>query len=345
MEDALESTIEWIRRNWKTGLGLAISGVSLYFALRNLHLADVWSAFRQAVYVWIVPAVALYLLALMARTARWQALLSAERHVPFLELLPTMAMGRGANNIYPFRTGELVRVFLLRRRNGVPASAGLASILVERVFDGLTMVLFLILAALIGGIPPYLRYIVWAALIVFGGALVGVYSVVLWPEPLLRIAEWFIDRVVPQRFRVQLRRVAEGFVYGFASIKSVLTLTRVLFFSLSVWTAETISYRLMMNCFGFNVTLHQLLLMSGAANLGTALPSGPGNVGTFDLPAIEVLSRVGILRATAASYQALLHAVLWSTETFYGLWFMWRAGLGKGELDRALAESASGAGE
>jgi hypothetical protein len=78
--------------------------------------------------------------------------------------------------------------------------------------------------------------------------------------------------------------------------------------------------------------------MSGAANLGTALPSGPGNVGTFDLPAILVLQLSSVSKNVAISYQTLLHAVLWCTETFAGLWFMWRSGLRKADLDRTLAE-------
>jgi hypothetical protein len=114
-------------------------------------------------------------------------------------------------------------------------------------------------------------------------------------------------------------------------------------FSILVWTAETVSYRLLMNSFGFSVSLHELLLMSGAANLGTALPSGPANIGTFDLPAIEVLVWSGVDRSVAASYQTLLHAVLWSTETLAGLWFMWRTGLGRADLRKPPAEANASA--
>jgi len=330
---------ERVRRvNWRVIAGLTVSGVFLYIAIQNLQPREVWLAFRQAQYFWIAPAVLLYLFALMTRTARWQVLLSSERRIPLRELLPTMAMGRAANNIYPLRTGEIARVVLLRQRNGVPVAAGLASILVERVFDGLTMILFLILAALIGGIPEYLRYVVWTALIVFGAALVLIYALVLWPVPVQRLAEWFIARLAPRRFQSRLRDIVERFICGFSSIRSALTLTLVLISSITVWTAETFSYRLLMNSFGFGVDLHQLLLMSGTANLGTALPSGPGNLGTFDAPSILVLTRVGIAENTAISYQALLHAVLWCTETLAGLWFMWRSGLGKADLNRTWAE-------
>ncbi len=342
----MRTRIGQVRRiNWRVVVGLIVSGVFLYIVIQNLQPVEVWRVFRQAHYLWIAPAVALYLFALVARTARWQALISSERRIPLRELLPTMAMGRGANNIYPFRTGEIVRVLLLRQRNGVSAAAGLASILVERVFDGLTMVLFLILAAIIGGLPEYLRYSVWAAVAVFGAALALVYAMVLWPAPVQRLAEWLIARLTPQRFRPRLRDVAGRFIHGFASIRSVLTLTLVLVFSIVVWTAETFSYRLLMNSFGFGVDLHHLLLMSGAANLATALPSGPGNLGTFDAPAILVLTRVGIAENTAISYQTLLHAVLWCTETFAGLGFMWRSGFRKTDLDRTLAEVRSSKSE
>lgn len=323
--------------NWRVILGLIVSGVSLYIAIQNLQPREVWLAFKQAHYLWIAPAVVLYLLALVARTVRWRILLSSERRIPLRELLPTMAMGRGANNIYPFRAGEIVRVLLLKQRNDISAAAGLASILVERIFDGLTMISFLILAGLIGGIPDYLRYLLWTAIGVFGAALGGIYAIVLWPEPIGRLAERLIVRFTPRRFHSRLLDIAERFIGGFASIRSVWTLTRVLIFSIAVWSAETFSYRLLMNSFGFSVDFHHLLLMSGAANLGTALPSGPGNVGTFDAPSILVLTRVGVLQDTAASYQLLLHAVLWCTETFAGLWFMWRSGLRKADLDRALA--------
>jgi uncharacterized protein (TIRG00374 family) len=332
--------IDWRKRS-SAIVGLIVSSVFLYVAVQDLQPGRVWIAFKQAHYLWIVPAVALYLFALVARTARWQALLSSERNVPMRELLPTMAMGRGANNIYPFRTGEIIRVLLLRQRNDVPAAAGLASILVERIFDGLTMILFLILAALIGGIPGYLRYVAWSAAAVFGAALALVYAMVVWPVPIQRLAEWFIAHLVPQRFRPRLRNISRRFINGFTSIKSTLTLTLVLFFSIAVWSAETFSYRLLMNSFGFDVDLHQLLLMSSVANLGTALPSGPGNVGTFDAPSILVLTRVGVARNTAISYQTLLHAVLWCTETLAGLWFMWRVGLKKADLDRTLAEQSN----
>jgi uncharacterized protein (TIRG00374 family) len=167
----------------------------------------------------------------------------------------------------------------------------------------------------------------------------GIYAIELWPQLLRKMAQWSIRHFTPHRFHRRLVDVVERFIGGFSSVRSVGTLTVVLLLSITIWTAETVSYRLLMNSFGFGVDLHNLLLMSGAANLGTALPSGPGNVGTFDAPSILVLTMVGVASNQAAGFQFLLHAVLWCTETFAGLWFMWRSGLRKADLDRSLDRS------
>ena len=126
----------------------------------------------------------------------------------------------------------------------------MASILVERVFDGLTMILFLLLAALIGGIPGAqsldlfgesvvvnVRYILWLAIAVFGVALGGIYAIELWPRPIHKVAEWLIVHLTPQRFHRQLMGIGERFIGSFSVVRSVGTLTLGLLFS-SSWSKQ-----------------------------------------------------------------------------------------------------------
>jgi uncharacterized protein (TIRG00374 family) len=156
--------MKWVKRNWKAILGVTVSILSLVISIRTLDLAEVWRALERAHYPWIIPAVLLYLGALGARTLRMTVLFRPERAVPFNQMLATMSMGRGANNIYPFRVGEIVRWALFNRLNGVSGSLALASILIERVFDGLTMLLFLVVVSLTGGIPAEWHRAAWGAL-------------------------------------------------------------------------------------------------------------------------------------------------------------------------------------
>ena len=253
---------KWIRQNWKVILGTVISVLSLAISIRTFDLGEIWRALQQAHYPWIVPAVLLYLGALAARTMRMKALFRPERTIPFNELLATMSMGRGANNIYPFRVGEIVRWALFNRLNTISGSLALASILIERVFDGLTMLLFLVVVIFTGGIPTEWQSVAWGALALFGIALGGIYALVLWPRPVQALTDWLIEHLVPAPFRERLQQISTRLILSFATIKSVTSLTWVLVFSITVWTFETAMYRTMMLAFGIDVTFHRLLLMS-----------------------------------------------------------------------------------
>lgn len=335
---------KWIRRNWKFILGTVISILSLVISIRTFDLGEIWRALQQAHYPWIVPAVFLYLGALAARTMRMKALFRPERTIPFNELLATMSMGRGANNIYPFRVGEIVRWALFNRLNTISGSLALASILVERVFDGLTMLLFLVVVIFTGGIPAEWQSVAWGALALFGIALGGIYALVLWPRPVQALIDWLIEHLVPAPFQERLQQISTRLILSFATIKSVTSLTWLLVFSITVWTFETAMYRTMMFAFGIDVTFHRLLLMSAAANLATSLPSAPGNIGTFDGAVILTLKPV-IGESLSIAYISLLHAALWSTETFAGLYYMWRTGTGRQELAQLATREHSSTSE
>ena len=321
----------WLRQNWKLVVGVLVSAISLIVSIRTFELSAIWQALRLAHYPWVIPAVALYLGALASRTWRMMVLFRPERRIPFSQLLPAMSMGRGANNIYPFRVGEIIRWALFNRLNRISGPLSLASILIERVFDGLTMLLFLVVVVFAGGIPNEWRDLAWGALALFGVALAGIYALVLWPRQFQSLTAWLIAHLIPSRFRTPVAGAATRLISSFATIKSARSLTLVLLSSITVWSFETLMYRTMMVAFGFEVGFHRLILMSAAANLATSLPSAPGNIGTFDGAVILALKPV-IGESLSIAYVSLLHAVLWSTETLAGIYFMWRTGLGRQEI-------------
>ncbi|MEN8097467.1 MAG: lysylphosphatidylglycerol synthase transmembrane domain-containing protein [Chloroflexota bacterium] len=326
-----------MRRNWKIILGVLVSVLSLIVSIRSFDLQQIADAVRMADFIWVIPAVLLYLGALGARTLRMMVLFLPEKRVPFIELLSSMAMGRGANNIYPFRVGEVVRWALFHRLNKVSGPMSFASIVIERVFDGITMLLFLVIVVFAGGLPPDMYEVAWAALALFGVALSLIYAQVLWPTKMKQLMRWFAHNLVPSQYQDRVENVLGEIIQSFATIGSVRSLTMVLLTSFLVWSFETAMYRVMMTAFGFGVSFHRLMLMAAVANLATSLPSAPGNIGTFDGAVILALrSVIGVNLSIA--YISLLHAVLWLTETLAGLFFMWRTGMNR----RQLADMVNG---
>jgi len=111
---------------------------------------------QTAHYAWIIPGVLVYGVAVWARTWRWHYLLRPLKPVPLTKLWPVVVIGYMGNNVYPFRAGEVIRAYVLKQKEGVSISASIATVLVERVFDGLVMLIFVFIGLpLVPGLPDF----------------------------------------------------------------------------------------------------------------------------------------------------------------------------------------------
>ncbi len=316
----------FLRKRWKLLAGIVISIFFLWISLRGLKLQDVWTYIRQANYWWIVPGVLVYFVAVWARTWRLHYLMRPIKAVPLPRLFPTVCIGYFGNNVYPARAGEVIRAVVLKRDEGVSVSASLAIVIVERVFDGLVMLLFVFFALPFVGaehIPPIYRTTVIVASVLFFAAL----AVFLWmafdPQRVLRIYSFFADRLVPVRVRKPLDGFIERFMGGLKFLRSGRDVLMVFCTSMLIWLLETVKYWFVTHAFRFAVSFIGLMLMNGVVNLTTTLPSAPGYVGTFEIGA-KVLAALGIDPQLALAYTVVLHAALWFPITVLGAFYMWR---------------------
>jgi uncharacterized protein (TIRG00374 family) len=324
-----------VLKRWQFWLGAGISALCLVYALRNQRLGDVWLVLRTARYGWIIPGVVVYFFGVWARTWRWDYLLRPMKRVPLRRLFPVVVIGYMGNNVYPARAGEVIRAYVLRQREGVSMGASLATVVVERVFDGLVMLIFVFIALPFTPMPAWLQWMVIAASILFFGALAVFMVLAIRVEWAEAAYGWAIDRVVPPRFRQPVRGFADRFMTGLHSLRSGRGVLMIFVTSIVIWLAETVKYWFVMHAFDFSVPFWVLMLMNGIVNLATTFPSAPGYVGTFDAPGIEILSIFGVERSLAASYTLVLHAALWLPITLLGFWYMGHESVTWGDFGRA----------
>jgi uncharacterized protein (TIRG00374 family) len=313
-----------VLKRWQFWLGAGISALFLVIALRNLHLGDVWGQIRTARYGWILPGVAVYFFGVWARTWRWDYLLRPLKRIPLRRLFPVVVIGYMGNNVYPARAGEVIRAYVLRQREGVSISASLATVVVERVFDGLVMLIFVFIGLPFTPMPGWLQGMVIAASLLFFGALALFMTAAIKFEWAEVAYGWIISRIVPARFRAPVRSFADRFMTGLHALRSGRGVLMIFVTSIVIWLAETVKYWFVMHAFNFSVPFWVLMLMNGIVNLATTIPSAPGYVGTFDAPGIKILSIFGVERNLAASYTLVLHAALWLPITLLGFWYMGR---------------------
>jgi glycosyltransferase 2 family protein len=325
-------------RSWKFWLGVVVSIIFLALALRRLDLEGFWTTVRQANYWWLIPGIAVYFGAVWARTWRWHYMLRHIRRIPLLRLFPVVVIGYMGNNVYPARAGELLRSYVLKRKEGVPVGVSLATVVLERLFDGLVMLLFVFVTLPFAPLPPAYTSLITVFSVVFMLALLLFLALAARPERMSRAYAWLVDRLLPVRWRPRVHGLFDPFIVGLQSLRSPRDLALIFLSSALIWLAETTKYWFVMHAFPFHVGFPVLMLMTAVVNLFTTLPSTPGYVGTFDLPGISILTAYNVPHNIAAGYTLVLHVALWLPITALGVVFMLLDHVGWGDFGRAVEE-------
>ncbi len=331
-------------KKWQIWVGVLISAVFIWLALRGLQLDQFWQAVQSANYWWLIPGSAVYFVAVWARAWRWHYLLRPIKSVPTNSMFPITTIGYMGNNIYPARAGEVLRAVVLKRRQDVSVSASLATIIVERIFDGVVMLGFVFVnlpeLAKLTASSGFVGNIQEVALVgtgFFFGALLIFLLAAMFPSKSILVGGWFIDRLLPERLRERATQLMHRFLDGLASLRSPFSILMVFVTSIVIWLLETGKYWFVMHAFNFSVSFFALMLMNGIVNLATTIPSAPGYIGTFDAPGIAVLVAYGVQQATAAGYTLVLHVALWLPITLVGAYFLAREGIHWSDSLRAQA--------
>ena len=245
-----------------------------------------------------------------------------------------VCIGFMANNVLPARAGELVRSYAGTELIGVPFSTALASVAVERIFDGVVLALLLGLAVLLPGFPEGAQLrnasisalaITWTAM--FVGALAFLIVLAWNKDRALPIAERMIGRVVPARVRPAVIRVLENLVGGLSVLRSLGDLVLVIVWSFAVWLANAASYLLAFRAFGVDVPADAALLLPSIVAFGVAIPNSPGFFGVFEGISRLVLGLFGVAGTTAITFAIGIHLGWYVPITILGLVLLARSGL------------------
>jgi len=261
------------------------------------------------------------------RSWRWHYLLRPLKRVPTRVMFPIVTIGYMGNNIYPARAGEILRAIVLKRREEIPVSASLATIIIERIFDGVVMLAFVFLnlneLARLTQDSGFLGNIQDLALIgaaAFLGALLIFMLAAMFPSTTQKWIERILS-LLPEKWSGRVQPVVERFLTGLEALRSPRDAVMVLLTSTLIWLLETGKYWFVMHAFPFEVNFFALMLMNGIVNLATTIPSAPGYIGTFDAPGIALLKAYNVPGAIAAGYTLVLHAALWLPITLLGAYY------------------------
>ena len=341
------------RRFW---LGIVVSAAFLVLFLWRVDLQEVRGELGDAgKYLYLGPAVLLYFFALGIRCLRWRYLLLHLKPVSPLGLYPIVAIGYMANNLLPIRLGALVRAHFLGEKEGISKASGLATIGVERLMDGLTL---LLLVAIVWPFLPWTEvlrddsgnvktwWLVLSVLVIV--AFVGGFAALILLALRPRIGNALVRRLaslMPSSFQETANRLGLQLMEGLVALRSPRKLLIMCALSAPVWLVEVLVYYVMALAFDLEQPFQVILLVTATSNLATAVPSSIGGIGPFEVVAKSTLLAFGVGGDAATAYVFFVHIItLWLPVSLLGLLFLWRENLSLTRLARGKDLSISPAG-
>jgi glycosyltransferase 2 family protein len=319
-------------------IGVAISLACIYLVLRGVDLRQTADLLGGARPTWLALAVAAIVGDLVFRAIRWQVLIRPICRVPLRRLSGYMLVGYLANNVLPARLGELVRSHYLGDREGISRSATLGTVVVERVVD--TVVLVGLGAAAI--LVLNVRGVVVNAILV-GVAIAGLLCVALAVAlaahrlPGAARAAAFLERWprvvgIARRLRDGLRVAALPKTVAAAAILSVIA-----------WSCTVVAVLAVGQSLGIQLTLGEGALLAAGTNLATAVPSGPGYLGTFEYAGETIALAFGLGASQGLALALLIHVLTLAVSSLGGAAALLQLGWSGGSRRVARAGGASGA--
>lgn len=320
-------------------IGLAISLVLLFFTFRGLDWAQVGEALRGANYVYIALAALVIISAFGVRALRWSWLLRPVRKLEWRGLISVVLIGFFGNYVLPAKTGELVRAYVLGKRENLSKSAILGSIAVEKTMD--TLILFAILLATVWTVPlpeeisNFEKIAAGFLIVVIGGMLVlaargrAVSNLIV--RGLQFVFPWWKERVA---------RVTNSFVDGLSVLYHGSSIGIVIVLSLVIWVMTTLNFWLIGSALGLNLPLYAYVIIVAVTNMASFVPSAPGRFGTLEALSVFVLGLFGVEKNTAVLFPILLR-VAQLAPIFLGYLFLNREGVKILEITRTNARSQS----
>ena len=322
-------------------LGFLVAAVLLLWALRGVHLDEVLRRIRGAHLLPILASVVIATLTFPIRLIRWRLLLRRDDGTPLPPgpVWHAVAIGFMANNILPFRAGELVRVIAVTRLAGVRFSSALSSVAVERIFDGLAVVALLSVALLASDLPAGVAVGgVSVASVARAGGLMGLAAlaaaglVVAFPLA----AEGLIRRLLPAgRFTDRLVGLIDGLRQGLAALRSPALLAGVVLWSLVLWLVNAWAFHIAFAAFEIPVDFLGAMLLQGILVFGISVQLTPGFVGQFEAALVAALALYGVPNDVASSYAITFHGTTFLPIILLGAWSLARTPVALRDLRRS----------
>jgi len=303
-------------------IGIMVSLLFLYLALENVDIRVVAASFRNIDFRYLALCIVCQFASLFCRSYLWKNILSFEKDVRYRHSFEALLIGYMGNNVLPFRMGEAMRAYAMGKKEGISRTLSFASIILERLIDLFTLLLFFLTLVLLMKLE---EWIILSGIVVFAFLILAIlflYAVasdfLSLPSALYKIA----IRYIPEQLTGTVERIAGSFVKGIKLIRNLQQALWLVFLALMAWILWTAILYFGLKAFHLNLPITATLLLSVVVNIGVMVPSSPGFIGVFQYLCIISLSVFSVSKEVALGFSFLVHSIQYIPTTLLGWLFL-----------------------
>lgn len=338
-------------------IGLIVTLVCLYFVFRGLDFKQLIEILKKININILILTVLIYIFGYYIRAIRWHFILKHIKKLKAIELFPYLVMGFMFNNILPARAGEFIRAYITGERKGISKSSTFATIVIERVFDGLVMIFYFILGYtafhfvkeqvktpgsfnLFGKEMTIKEAVLLFAIggcIIFIGIFILSFFLLYKKEPTVNFLH-SITKKIPGKFSEIFLKLIDAFIEGLGVLRNKKDLFIVFGYSFLAWTVEVFTYYLMAYSMSIKINFFIVCLIMAVANFAIMAPSTSGGVGPFEFFGVAIMLLFSFQKEIAVTYIVLIHSMILLPIIFLGIIFVFTEGLNFNKLIKTEKE-------
>ena len=310
--------------------GIAISGFFLFLLFGKIDFDKLEAAFREMDYRFLPPALALTFVSYYLRAVRWKFLLLPVKRTRLSNLFPSTLVGYMANNLLPARLGEFVRAYSLGQKEQIGTGAVFASLVVDRLCDGFTVLLVLLITLFTVRLPAGMEQ-VQGGLVTGGYVTFALYLAVLGFLALLKSrTDWTVRLVCLPVARIsaglagKVAAQMRSFISGIRMPRGASGVAATALSSILIWASAIWPVDLVLRSFGVQLPPAASMFIMVFLVFAVMVPASPGYVGTYHFACVTALSAFQIGSEKALSIALVIHGLGFFPVTAAGLFCLWR---------------------
>lgn len=327
--------------NLKFWLGIAVSLFFMVLLFKKIDFRLLGAAFRSADYRYIFLSICFTFCSYFLRAVRWRYLLISVKSIPLSSLYPATIIGYMANNLLPARLGEFVRAYTLAQREQLETPAVFASLVIDRLFDGFTVLLLLLVTLFTLRLPAGMED---AALALrAGGAIMFLlYCGVMMFLYLLKrqtmrtlSAVGYVLKPFPKRISNKLIPLLGSFIGGIRLSPRLGHFAALAATSAGIWLFCLLSVDMTLRSFNIHLPMTASMFILILVVFAVMVPASPGFIGTYHYVCYKGLSVFGIPETTSVSIALIMHGTAFFPVIIAGMYYLWKNKISLNELQGA----------